>query len=109
LAELQEEDEPDIISEVGGIFLTHAPDKIAAIIQAASERDSQSLVRAAHSLKSSSAYMGALRLSAMCKELEEQARAGVLEGTERKARLLSEEFLRVKLALENEIESRKRI
>jgi len=53
--------------------------------------------------------MGALRLSAMCKELEEQARAGVLEGTERKARLLSEEFLRVKLALENEIESRKRI
>jgi HPt (histidine-containing phosphotransfer) domain-containing protein len=90
LADLQEEGEPDIIEEVGGVFLTHAPAKIDAIAEAASKGDLKVLERAAHSLKSSSAYVGAMRLSAMCRELEEQARAGSVEEPVAKAELLHE-------------------
>jgi HPt (histidine-containing phosphotransfer) domain-containing protein len=107
LAALQEEGDPDIVEEVGGIFLSHAPAKIEAIAESASKRDLQALERAAHSLKSSSAYLGAMRLSAMCRELEEQARSGLVNEPEVKAQLLKEEFLRVKLDLEKEIQSRK--
>jgi signal transduction histidine kinase/DNA-binding response OmpR family regulator len=44
--------------------------------------DAKSLARAAHTLKSSSAQLGALRLSSLCKELEARARAGSIEDCE---------------------------
>ena len=37
-------------------------------------------MRSAHTLKSSSAQVGALRLSALCKELEARGRAGSTRG-----------------------------
>jgi two-component system sensor histidine kinase/response regulator len=42
--------------------------------------DAAALHRTAHSLKSSSATLGALRLSALCKEVEALGRANALEG-----------------------------
>ena len=103
LRELQEEGEPDIVAEVGGLFIEHAPRKIAAIKKAASEGDSKALELAAHSLKSSSSYIGALKLSAFSKELEFMGRSGTLEGSVEKAALVETEFERVKAALEAEI------
>ena len=103
LRELQEEGEPDIVAEVGGLFIEHAPRKIAAIKKAASEGDSKALELAAHSLKSSSSYIGALKLSAFSKALEFMGRSGTLEGSVEKAALVETEFERVKVALEAEI------
>ncbi|NPV62637.1 MAG: Hpt domain-containing protein [Methanotrichaceae archaeon] len=107
LADLQEEGEPDIVEDIGGIFLAHAPAKIDAIAEAASKGDLKVLERAAHSLKSSSAYVGAMRLSAMCRELEERARSGSVDEPAAKAELLRQEFLRAKAELEQEIQRRK--
>lgn len=103
LRELQEDGEPDIVAEVGGLFIEHAPRKIAAIKKAASEGNAKALEVAAHSLKSSSSYVGALKLSAFSKELEFMGRSGVLDGSIEKAALAESEFERVKAALEAEI------
>jgi HPt (histidine-containing phosphotransfer) domain-containing protein len=103
LKELQEEGDPDIIEEVGGLFLEHAPEKIAAIRNAASKKDAKALQLSAHSLKSSSAYVGAMRLSEMSKDLEIMGRLGSLEGAEGKVENLITEFSLVKAALEKEI------
>jgi len=106
LRELQEEGEPDIIEEVGGLFLKHAPEKIAAIERAAAEKNAKALQVSAHSLKSSSAYVGAMGLSAMSKDLEMMGRSGSLEGVKGKIKALTAEYARVKTALEKEIKSR---
>ena len=106
LRELQEEGEPDIIEEVGGLFLKHAPEKIAAIERAAAEKDAKALQVSAHSLKSSSAYVGAMGLSSMSKDLEMIGRSGSVEGAEGKIEALTAEYRRVKAALEKEIKSR---
>lgn len=103
LRELQEEGEPDIVAEVGGLFIEHAPHKIASIKKAASEGNAKALEVAAHSLKSSSSYIGALKLSAFSKELEFMGRNGSLEGSVEKAAKVEAEFKRVKAALEAEI------
>jgi HPt (histidine-containing phosphotransfer) domain-containing protein len=105
LRELQEEGEPDIVAEIGGIFLKHSPEKIDAIEKAAENGDAKGLQIAAHSLKSSSAYVGAMRLSTMSKELEQMGRSQEMEGSKEKARLLKEEYLRAQALLKTEIES----
>lgn len=103
LKELQEDGEPDIVEEVGGLFLKHAPEKIASIEKAAAQKDAKALQISAHSLKSSSAYVGAMRLSAMSKDLEMMGRSGALDGVTEKVRALVTEYSRVKVALEKEM------
>ena len=103
LRELQGEGEPDIVKEIGGLFIKYSPDKISAIEKAAEEEDSKALLVAAHSLKSSSAYIGAMRLSAICKELEEMGRTGNLEQATDKAKELKAEYERVRTSLEKEM------
>lgn len=103
LRELQEVGEPDIVAEVGDLFLKHAPLKIADIKKAASEGNAKALEVAAHSLKSSSSYIGAMKLSAISKELEFMGRSGAIEGSVEKAAQIEAEFDRVKAAIEAEI------
>ncbi|HUI39407.1 MAG TPA: Hpt domain-containing protein [Methanothrix sp.] len=101
LQELQDEGEPDIVVEVAELFIKHAPDKLLAIEKAAENADAKGMQIAAHSLKSSSAYIGAMRLSAMCKELEQAGRSEALEGAKKKAETIKAEYERAR----NELES----
>ena len=103
LRELQNDGEPDIVAEVGGLFLKHAPQKIAAIKNAIKAGDAKALQVSAHNLKSSSLYVGATKLSAISKELEFMGRSGQLEGAHEKAILAQIEFERTKKELEIEI------
>ena len=103
LRELQDTGDPDIVAEVGGLFLEHSPQKVKAILQAVESRDANGLKTAAHSLKSSSAYVGAMRLSEMSRELEMMGRSKALEGAEEKAERLNREYKRVMMELEAEI------
>jgi HPt (histidine-containing phosphotransfer) domain-containing protein len=104
LKDLQVKGDPDIIAEVGGLFIKHSPKKISAILQAAENGDANGLQMAAHSLKSSSAYVGAMRLSALSKELEQMGRSNTMNGAMDKAKMLEAEYIRVMAALKNEIE-----
>ncbi len=103
LRELQDVGDPDIIAEVCGLFVEHSPEKIRAILQAVEDKDAKGLQVAAHGLKSSSAYVGAMRLSEMSKELEMMGRANVMDGAKEKAERLSAEYVRVRTALDAEI------
>jgi HPt (histidine-containing phosphotransfer) domain-containing protein len=103
LRELQVDGDPDIIAEVGGLFIKHSPQKISAILQAAENGDAKGLQMAAHGLKSSSGYVGALRLSAMAKKLEEMGRSSIMQGARDLAQMLVAEHQRVMIVLAEEI------
>ena len=57
---------------------------MAAAVEAA---DPAAIVRPAHTLKSSSASIGAMRLSAICRAIEEAGRAGRADGLARDVEL----------------------
>lgn len=104
LRELQDDGDPDIVAEVGGLFLEHSPQKIAAILKAVENGDAKGLQTAAHSLKSSSAYVGAMRLSELSRELEIMGRSQVMDGAEEKAERLNREYKQVMMELDAEIQ-----
>ena len=104
LRELQEAGDPDIVAEVGGLFIKHSPEKVDAIMQSVEKDDAKGLQLAAHSMKSSSAYIGAMRLSTLAKELEMMGRSNSLNGAKEKAKMLKEEFSLVMEAILAEIQ-----
>jgi len=66
----QVEGEPDIVVELMGLYLEDASGKLAAMREELAERGGGSLGRLAHSLKGSSANLGARRVAALGEELE---------------------------------------
>ena len=72
------EDDRSFVVELIEAFLADGPDQLTAIDAARNEDDAEALVRPAHTLKSSSATVGALRLSSTARELEMVGRGGSL-------------------------------
>jgi HPt (histidine-containing phosphotransfer) domain-containing protein len=70
----------DFLKELVDAYLDSTPGLFAAMRQAAVAGDATGLQRAAHTLKTGSANMGALALAALCKQLEEMGRSGALDG-----------------------------
>jgi HPt (histidine-containing phosphotransfer) domain-containing protein len=66
------------LAELIDTYLEDAADLLAAMAQAVSNDDPESLQRAAHSLKSNSASLGARGLASLCQQVEQQARDGLL-------------------------------
>lgn len=64
------------VGRIIGIFQTEAANRLAQLETARARDDRELLTRAVHSLKSSGASLGAARLAALCRELEEAARNG---------------------------------
>jgi len=73
LGALQRQGEGDLAREVAQAFLEAAPRRLRGLHGALRRKDVSALERHAHSLKASAAMVGALRLSALCAELEERA------------------------------------
>jgi len=63
-------------------YVADSADQVAAIEAALDSGDAAALVRPAHTLKSSSATLGATELAATARTLEMAARAGDLSGDE---------------------------
>lgn len=80
LRELGGDDDPGLLLEVIGMFLEDAPTRILEIQQGLARGDIKLLERAAHSLKSASANVGAMQLSTVCKRIEEIARQQKSDG-----------------------------
>ena len=75
LRELGGEEDPGLLVELIDIYLADAPKRMEEIESALARNDWKLLERAAHTLKSASANIGALGLSAICRDLEAKARA----------------------------------
>ncbi len=80
LKELGGDDDPGLVLELIGLFLQDAPQRMSDIQSSLASGDIGTLERAAHTLKSSSANIGAARLSENCKSMEELARNQQVEG-----------------------------
>ena len=102
LRELNEDDEPDILTELIDLFLRDTPPRLAALKDAIKEGDAQALSQTAHTLKGSSANLGATRLAALNAELQSKASDGSLEDASRLLAQLDNEFERVRHILESE-------
>jgi len=102
LRALQKGSAGDIFGKVVQSYLNTAPQLLQSIREAVARNDAAALRRAAHTLKSSSASLGALVLAALCKDLEAMGRADrIAEAATVLPALLTEgEAVRVALAAE---------
>lgn len=71
----------DEFLELLEVYLEDSPRAVASLEEAAANNDLRALVAPAHSLKSTSANLGATRLSELAKALEHGARTGHLTGS----------------------------
>ena len=78
----------DFIEELVDTYLEDSPQLLAELRKGLDQGDAGAFRRAAHSLKSNSASLGASKLAVIAKELEERGRDGLLEGAEPKVREL---------------------
>ncbi len=98
LQDLAGDDGGEFIRGILGDFIQDSTDRIAAIRSGFSAGDAQAVEEAAHSLKSSSAYVGALRLSGINKQLQDLGRGGDIAGAGNLIAELGREFERVREA-----------
>jgi signal transduction histidine kinase/CheY-like chemotaxis protein/HPt (histidine-containing phosphotransfer) domain-containing protein len=90
----------DFVVELIDTFLADAPPLIEDLKRSIQETDTTLMKRSSHTLKSNSANFGAMILSGLCKELEEQAKAGDMDGAGERAALVETEYEKAKVALE---------
>jgi two-component system sensor histidine kinase/response regulator len=102
LRALQRKGRTDVLRRVVRIYLRDAPTLLASLRAAIARRDSAALSSAAHALKGSSGVIGALRLTALCKELEAMGRAQTTQDAPAALAELELEFDLVQRALESE-------
>ena len=77
---LQKEGKPDVLAKVIGLYLEDSPQLLENLREAVAEGNAAAIRTAAHTLKSSSANLGAKSLAELCKNLEAQGKAATLEG-----------------------------
>ncbi|EGV17681.1 Hpt domain-containing protein [Thiocapsa marina] len=99
IRDLMEDDFPDLVRR----FLKDSADLLAQLDQGIALSDTDSVHRAAHTLKSSSAALGALALSDRAKHLEALGRSGILVGAASEAAAAHVQLARVKEILERDI------
>ena len=87
------------LKELINIYLEETLHLISEMKTASENIKMETFTRAAHTLKSSSANLGAMHLSEMCKELEELGKSRNLNDIPKKITAVEQEFQRVNTAL----------
>ncbi|HJV64754.1 MAG TPA: response regulator [Geomonas sp.] len=90
----------EILRKVVELYLTSTPALLQTLREAESGGDAEKLKAAAHSFKSSSANLGAMRLAGVCRELEALGRSGSTEGALPLLLQVEEEYRVVRDALQ---------
>jgi HPt (histidine-containing phosphotransfer) domain-containing protein len=100
---LQRPGAPDLVRKVIDKYLDSSSRLLENLRRAVSNGDTRAVVQAAHSLKSSSANVGAARLAAQCKELEAEARDNRIGDPQTQLGELETEYQAVRTALQIEL------
>jgi two-component system, sensor histidine kinase and response regulator len=100
---LQRPNAPNIVHKIINSYLHDAPQLLEAARQAIAQNDSSTLYRSAHSLKSTSASLGALTLAGLCKELEAIGRAQTTDKADSLLVTIEQEYVQVEEALKAEL------
>jgi PAS domain S-box-containing protein len=102
LKDMVGDDDPAIMIDLIDSYLTDAPPLLATIYQAVEQGDAKNLYMAAHTLKSTSATLGALQLANLCRQLETMGRTSIMTDSSAVIVQLSLEYDKVKAALHQE-------
>jgi signal transduction histidine kinase/DNA-binding response OmpR family regulator len=95
-----EDDNPGFIAQLTRLFLDGSPVMIANIEASLIAGETVAASGHAHSLKGSSANMGAKHMASICASIEQQAREGDLRLAQTSFKALTGEFARVSYALQ---------
>jgi HPt (histidine-containing phosphotransfer) domain-containing protein len=91
------------LQRVIDLYLSSTPGVIDDLQRAAEDDDAEALRKAAHSLKSSSANLGATELADACRALETAARMGEIFGAREEVAAIALEYRCVEKALQDEL------
>jgi HPt (histidine-containing phosphotransfer) domain-containing protein len=92
-------DNDEFLREITGIFLEDTPQRIAELDQSLATGDTPKFTRAAHSIKGSSANLGAIALKAAAEQLEHHSRSHGLTDVNELVGKVKAEFGRAQTAL----------
>ncbi len=90
----------EFLGEVIDAFLADAPELVATLRRSLDEGSSEELRRAAHTLKSNGATLGASEFAELCRTLEARAKAGELDGASELVDRVEQEYVALRDALE---------
>ncbi len=100
---LQRPGRPDILSKAINLYIESSTELMQTIRHSIKQDEPEALRAAAHSLKSSSANLGAERFAAVCAELEEIGRQGITDAATKLLDHLESEYQSASLALQHEM------
>jgi HPt (histidine-containing phosphotransfer) domain-containing protein len=103
LRALQKGSAQDIFGKVIRNYLNTAPRLLQTLQEAVTRDDAAALRKAAHTLKSSSASLGALTLAVLCKDLEGMGRTNNIANAATVLSALASEYEAVRVALVAEL------
>ena len=100
LVEMIGPDSPEVVVEILDTYSEESTHLLESIVDCAAAGDVEEMLRPVHSLKSSSASVGALCLSAICAELEQHLRGfGPEVNVNRHVTRMGEEYTRAEAEL----------
>ncbi|MGI9321225.1 MAG: response regulator, partial [Thiogranum sp.] len=106
IRDMEDEDDPDMLADIIGLYLDKSAELLQTLQMAIANLDAESMRVAAHTLKSSSANVGARVLADLCRDLEELGRSGSLDNAATKLSRLYEEYRMVDVALSGELKGK---
>ncbi|MEO6421595.1 MAG: response regulator, partial [Candidatus Nitrotoga sp.] len=96
---LQRPGAPNILNKVITMYLENTPKLLDVIRDAVARCDCTAMGRAAHTCKSNSANLGALRMAGLCEEMEQYSREGKYEEAQAWFGLIQDEYTKLALVL----------
>ncbi len=104
IRKLQSTGGEDLLNRIVTLFLDETPKQLTELHQAIVDQDADKIFSLAHSLKSSSANLGAMKLSVLLKELEQKGRDKSLTNVTVLFEQIKDEFSQTIEPLQNEIQ-----
>jgi signal transduction histidine kinase/DNA-binding response OmpR family regulator/HPt (histidine-containing phosphotransfer) domain-containing protein len=92
IASLRRPGQPDVLHKIISLYLTSSQTQVSQLRESLQEQSYDAIRNSAHTLKSSSAMLGAHRLASLAKELEDACRTNGVEQAEQLIALIEVEY-----------------
>ncbi len=103
LSDLQSKEDPELLTRVLTMYVVESPKAMAKLKQAVADGDAPEITRTAHSLKSTSANVGATTMSKLCADLQAAGKSADLDAVRALFATAEPEYDRVQTALTAEL------
>ncbi len=103
IRELQRPNQANILHKLINLYLENTPDLIELMTQAANDKDGDSLSETAHTIKSSSRNLGAIKLAQLCEKCECNSKEKNQSKIDELINEIKNEYKRVEAELKEEI------